>query len=79
MALQRIKRLASICAALAFAGAAPADDMPFWGDGSPSTNRMAAVATSTQIAQFCSRPYYGSRFTLDKFKSTKPTLLIVVF
>ena len=79
MALQRIKRLAAIGAAIALAGAAFADDMPFWGEGSPSTNRVAAVATSTQIAQFCSRPYYSARFTLDKFKSTKPNLIIMVF
>ena len=79
MALQRIKRLAAISAALALAVAAFADDMPFWGEGSPSTNRVAAVATSAQIAHFCSRPYYGSRFILDKFKSTKPTLVIVVY
>ena len=79
MALQRIKRLAAIGAAIALAGAAFADDMPFWGEGSPSTNRVAAVATSTQIAHFCSRPYYSAQLVLNRFNSTKPSLIIMVF
>ena len=56
-----------------------ADDIPFWGDASPATNRVcAAVASNTTAADFDSRLSAYVEFFLDNF-TTMPMGLLLFF
>ena len=56
-----------------------ADDIPFWGDASPATNRVcAAVASNTTAADFDSRLSAYVEFFLDNF-TTMPMGLLLLF
>ena len=59
--------------------AALADDIPFWGDETPATNRVcAAVASNTTASDFDSRLAAYVEFLLDNFTTT-PTGLLFIF
>ena len=76
-----VKRLAAsaMCAAMFGVGAAFAEDMPFWGEGSPSTNRVAAVDRHHGMPSFSSFVCDARTHVFARFKSTKPSLVIIVF
>ena len=56
-----------------------AEDIPFWGDEVPATNRVcAAVASNTTASDFDSRLSAYVEFLLDNFTTT-PTGLLFYF
>jgi len=62
----------AMAAAMLTAPSLMADDIPFWGDETPATNRVcAAVASNTTAADFDSRLYAYVEFLLNDF-STMP-------
>ena len=60
---------------LMFGLAAMADDMPFWGEGSPATNRVALICESRVVQSFSSFTCSWQRFAMDQFRSVKPGLV----
>ena len=68
--------IAAMCCAMA--GAVLAEDMPFWGEGSPSTNRVATVEKRREMS-FSSFVCAARTHVFDRFKSTKPSLVIIFF
>ena len=61
-----------------FGLAAMADDMPFWGEGSPSTNRNTVVSQATAVVQsFSSFVFSWHSFHMPKFDSRKNGFIIV--
>ena len=71
--MARLLFMLSFAAALA----ASADDIPFWGDASPATNRVcAAVASNTTASDFDSRLSAYVEFLLDGFTTTPTGFLL---
>ena len=70
--------VAAVCAAMAAPGIAAADDMPFWGDGSPVTNRVPAVAETVVVRPFSSFVFDLRIFALRKFNSNSPATVFFV-
>ena len=64
---------------LMFGFAAMADDMPFWGDGSPNTNRVASASQTRTIGSFSSRDFCFDSIALENFDSTKPRFIFIVY
>ena len=67
-----------LMAMMATAGAGLADALPFWGEGSPSTNRVAAVSHVVSLATFSSLEWFDSVFALQEFNSSRLGLLLLV-
>lgn len=58
--------------------AAMADDLPFWGEGSPSTNRNTVVSQASAVVQsFSSFVFSWHNFHMPKFDSRKNGFVIV--
>ena len=70
--------VAAVCAAMAVPGIAAADAMPFWGDGSPATNRAPAVAETVVVSPFSSFVFDWRIFVLRRFNSTSPATVFIV-
>lgn len=63
---------------LMFGQAAMADDLPFWGEGSPSTNRNTVVSQATAVVQsFSTFVFSWHSFHMPKFDSRKNGFIIV--
>ena len=79
MALKRIPMaVAAAGVAMALAKVAAADDIPFWGDGSPVTNRAPAVAQTVVVRPFSSFVFDWRVFVLRRFNSTSPATVFIV-
>ncbi len=64
--------------AMALAKIAAADDMPFWGDGSPATNRAPAVVETACVSSFSSFVLDCRIATLRRFNSTSPATVLFI-
>ena len=70
---------AFLSVAVAVATSVCADDIPFWGDASPATNRSAAaVASSGTTSDFDSRVSSFAEFFLDDFTSMPVGMVLIV-
>lgn len=67
-----------LMAIMATAGVGLADALPFWGEGSPSTNRVKAVAHVVSLATFSSLEWFDSVFALHEFNSSRLGLSLFV-
>ena len=71
-------RTLMLMAIIVTAGAGLADALPFWGEGSPSTNRVAAVSHEVSLTTFSSLEWFDSVFTLQEFNSNHLGLMLVI-
>ena len=79
MALKRTLMAVAVAGvAMVLAKVAAADDMPFWGDGSPVTNRAPAVAETVVLRPFSSFVFDWRIFALRRFNSTSPATVLFV-
>jgi hypothetical protein len=63
---------------MAAPGIAAADAMPFWGDGSPATNRAPAIVETVVVRPFSSFVFDWRVFVLHKFNSKNPATVLFV-
>ena len=59
-------------------GTCSADVLPFWGNGSPQTNREVAVSHVMPLASFSSLEWFEFVFALQQFNSAYLGLLLIV-
>ena len=59
--------------ALAFA-----DDMPFWGESSPATNRAAAVSQTLSLTAFSSVEFIEKVVAVPEFSSEKFGAVLII-
>lgn len=71
-------RTLTFTAIMAMAGAGLADALPFWGEGSPATNRVGAVSHVASLTNFSSMEWFSSVFTLQEFNSSRLGLVTVI-
>lgn len=62
----------------ATSGICSADALPFWGEGSPQTNRETAVSHVVTLTSFSSLEWFESVFALQEFNSTRLGLMLFV-
>ena len=83
MAIEKIGKLKraplAVVAAMLCFSMASADDMPFWGDGSPNTNRVASASQARAIGSFSSRDFCLDSIVLENFNSTKTRFIFIVY
>ena len=75
--MRMIKSL-TVAASLTLSGLSFGEDMPFWGDPNPATNRTAAASAEVVIRPaFESRPYVDYWLQLMEFSSMKLGFLLL--
>ena len=73
-----LKAIVCVVCVVGVALATFADDMPFWGEGSPSTNRNTTVSHTTAVIQnFSSFAFSWHIFNVPKFDSRRNGFVIV--
>lgn len=74
----RLMKTMALSLLLLFGQVAMADDLPFWGEESPSTNRNAVVSQATAVVQnFSTFVFSWHSFHMPKFDSRKNGFVIV--